>query len=261
MAQQQQSESWNAELLEIRSPRAITWASRGGDGSGKSYFGCTAPAPIWVAAFDPRGPERVDPAIREGKEIRIGRYGFSHLKIEDDRQAVKRAAREIWDRFAADYERALKHARTILWDREDLAWELLRYASFGGEKNEGSKTGQLDYGDLNAEYVGLIQLAGDSGVNLGLLQGLTDKWESKFDPQRAAMRNYNTGKQVPDGFKKVSDHVDITLDHAWNPEKKKYITTLRKFPNPAQRDEEHEDLIFPTMATLAFPSSELEDWL
>jgi len=249
------------EQLSTDVPRSITWASRGGDGCGKSYFAVTAPGPIYVAAFDAHGMSRVDPTIREGKEIRIGKYSFAHLKVQDvDRAQIKKAAGDIWKQFVEDYQTALLHARTVIWDREDLAWELLRYASFGGEKNEGSRTGQLDYGDLNAEYVGLIQLAKDHGVNLGLLQGLAEKWVSKFNPQKAVMERHNSGEMVPDGFKKVADHVDITLTHRWDAAQKEYVTRIDKFPAKEWKDQEFPNLSFPMMATLAFSTTTEEEW-
>lgn len=253
--------SWdNFEMLSTDVPKSITWASAGSDGSGKSYFGCTAPSPIFVCGFDPHGMSRVDPDVRAGKDIRIGRYGFAHLKIEDDRQKVKAAARQIWDRFVEDYQIALKHVRTVLWDREDLAWALLRFASFGGDKNVGSKTGQLDYGDLNAEYVGLIQLAKDHGVNLGLLRGMGEEWVSKFNPQKAMMERHNTGKLIPEGFKTVPDHVDVTLTHRWDSEQRDYVTRIGKFSNKDVKDQECPNLTFPMMASLAFPSTTEDDW-
>ena len=204
---------------------------------------------------------RVDKTVRADKDIRIGRYGFNHLRKVEDRSVVRREAKKIWEKFTDDYEEAIKHVRTVLWDREDLAWELLRFASFGGEKNEGSKTGALDYGDLNAEYVSLIQSARDANVNLGLLQGLTEKWVAKFDPQSGKMRNYNTGDPVPDGFKKVADHVDITLNHRWDEKTKEYVVKIGKFPNKAEKDKEIANLSFGEMAINAFPDSDVNCWL
>lgn len=254
--------NWDSfEILSTDTPGSITWASRGGDGSGKSYFGCTAPGPIFVAGFDPHGMSRVDPEIREGKDIRIGRYGFAELKaLGDNRDEIKKAAQAIWDRFTSDYIAALPHIKTCLWDREDLAWELLRYASWGTNKTSGSKTAQLDFGDLNAEYVGLIQMAKDRSVNLGLLQGLQEEWISKFNPQKGVMERHNSGRMVPDGFKKVRDHVDITLDHRWDSEQREYITKIDKFPNKDWKDQDAPNLTFPLMASMAFPTTTPEDW-
>lgn len=261
------SKDWTKfDILTEDDPTCITWASRGGDGSGKSYFACTAPAPIFVCASDPHGMARVDKAIRAGKEIKIGRYSFNHLRRaaaagDMKREAIRDQALTIWKTFVDDYHTALKHVRTVIWDREDLFWELIRYANFGGEKNEGSKTGALDYGELNSEYVGLIQEAKDAGVNLGLLQGMTDKWVAKYDASSGKMKNYNTGEPVPDGMKKVADHVDITLNHYWDGTKREYIVKTVKFPNKIEKDKETPNLSFGEMAVSAFPESDVANWI
>jgi hypothetical protein len=256
------SNDWSRfEILTDSDPTSITWASRGGDGSGKSYFAVTAPGPIFVCAFDQNGMDRVDKAVRAQREIRIGRYGFNAVPFDGDRAKIKAAATPIWERFLSDYRTALKNARTVLWDREDMSWGLRRYAAFGGQKNEGSKTGALDYGDLNEEYIGLLQEARDAHVNLGLIQGLTDRWVSKYDPTSGKMKNYCTGEPVPDGFKKVADHVDITLDHSWDSKQREYVTTIRKFPNKEFKDQGIANLSFDLMALSAFPDSDMALWI
>jgi hypothetical protein len=261
------SNDWSKlEILPPNDPSSIVWSSRGGDGSGKSYFALTAPGPIFVCAFDQNGLDRVDKTIRAEREIRIGRYGFNPVVYNGDREKIRKAASPIWDRFVDEYRTALYHMKqqgrgTVIWDREDMSWGLRRYAAFGGQKNEGSRTGALDYGDLNEEYIGLIQEARDCHVNLGLLQGLTDKWVAKFDNTKGKMQNYNTGELVPDGFKKLPDHVDITLDHRWDKPKKAYVTTIRKFPVKDEKDKDVENLDFFTMACLAFPDSDPMQWL
>lgn len=261
------SKQWsNLEVLPADDPAAIVWASRGGDGSGKSYFALTAPGPIFVCAFDEQGLERVDKTIRAQREIRVGRYGFNPIVFKGDRDKIRKAATPIWERFVEEYFTALEHMQkfgrgTIVWDREDMCWGLRRYAAFGGQKNEGSKTGALDYGDLNEEFIGLLRQARMSNVNLGLLQGLTDRWVAKFNNQTGRMQNYNTGELVPDGFKKIADYVDITLDHRWDAKAKEYITTIRKFPVKEEKDKDYPNLDFFTMATLAFPDSDPMHWL
>lgn len=258
---------WNKlELLPVSDPPSIVWASRGGDGSGKSYFALTAPGPIFVCAFDQNGLDRVDKTIRAEREIRVGRYGFNPVVYKGDREKIRKAARPIWDRFLDEYLTALEHMGTlgrgtIIWDREDMSWGLRRYAEWGGQKNEGSRTGALEYGDLNEEYIGLLQAARDHHVNLGLLQGLTEKWVSKFDSSKGKMVSSNTGEMVPDGFKKLADYVDITLDHRWEPKQKEYVTTLRKFPVKAEKDKEYPNLDFFTMAVTAFPDSDVDRWM
>lgn len=257
---------WNKmEILAPEDPKSIIWASRGGDGSGKSYFSVTAPGPIFVCAFDESGMDRVDKTVRAQREIRIGRYGFNPVVYHGDRKKIQAAAAPIWQRFLDEYEAALLYMRklgrgTVIWDREDMSWGLRRYAEWGAQKNEGSKTGALDYGDLNEEYIGLLRRARECGVNLGLLQGLTDKWVAKFNAQTGKMQNFNTGEPVPDGFKKLADYVDVTLDHRWDMKQKAYVTTLRKFPVKDQKDQEYASLDWMTMAILAFPDSDPTVW-
>lgn len=253
-------------VLANDDPTSITWASRGGDGSGKSYFAVTAPGPIFVCAFDAHGMARVDKAIRAEREIRIGKYGFNAMPFNGDREKIRKAATPIWERFVDEYQAALAHfgklgRGTVIWDREDMSWGLRRYAAFGGQKNEGSRTGALDYGDLNEEYIGLLQMAKDANVNLGLLQGLGEKWVQKFDNSKGKMVSMNTGEMVPDGFRKTADYVDITLDHRWDAKAKAYTTTLRKFPQKDQKDKDYADLDFFLMASLAFPDSDANLWM
>jgi hypothetical protein len=249
------------EVLADTDPTSILWASRGGDGSGKSYFSITAPGPIFVCAFDQNGMDRVDKTVRAQREIRIGRYGFNAVPYDCDRDKIRKAATPIWERFIDDYRTALKNARTILWDREDMSWGLRRYSAFGGQKNETSRTGALDYGDLNEEYIGLLQEARDAHVNLGLLQGLSEKWVSKYNAASGKMQSYNTGEMVPDGFKRLADHVDITLDHSWDAKQKEYVTTIRKFPNKEFKDQGIPNLSFDLMALSAFPDSDMALWV
>lgn len=261
------SKDWSTlELLAPEDPKSLVWASRGGDGSGKSFFGATAPGPIFVAGFDADGMDRVDKTVRAQREIRIGRYGFNPIVYKGDKTKIKAAAAPIWNRFVDEYLAALDHMKkighgTVLWDREDMSWGLRRYAEWGAQKNEGSKTGALDYGDLNEEYIGLLRRARECGVNLGLLQGLTDKWVAKFDATSGKMRNYNTGEMIPDGFKRLPDYVDITLDHRWEPKRKAYVTTVRKFPVKEHKDQDFENLDFFTMAVSAFPDSDPAQWM
>jgi hypothetical protein len=256
-----QTVDWNAyEVLHQKNPANIVWASTGGDGSGKSFFGLTAPEPIFVCAFDAYGMNRVGRIAKQHldgtpKDIRIARYPFTPREFSDDKKKMSVAANKVWEQFVADYRMALQHARTILWDREDVMWELLRFASFG-EQSAAPK----EYGDLNMEYVSLIQEAFAAKVNLGILRGVREEWLNKFDAGKGKMVPYNTGKMIPDGMKKIQDHVDITLTHRWDPEGKAFATKVGKFTNPEYKDTEHANLDFLGMAMMAYPEIDVEEW-
>src|SRR3990167_5373198 len=110
------------QVLGENAPASISWASSGEDGSGKSDFGLSAPGPIFVAGFDANGMNRVRKERKTGKEIRVGRYIFAPVKGASKNQ-LGDSAMAVWNQFVADYRTALRHARTILIDREDIAYE------------------------------------------------------------------------------------------------------------------------------------------
>ena len=245
----------NLEVVNEGSPTSIVWASQGPEGSGKSAFGLSAPGPIYVAAFDPYGIDRVDKKFKAGKNIRIARYAFNPNKY-DDKAACKKAAAEVWKRFVGDYTDALAHVRTALWDREDMANKLQRYSSWGDTSAAPS-----DYEDLYIDYIALIQEAFKARVNLGLLRGLKEKWVSKFDAGKGKMVGHNTGEMIPGGMKGLPDHVDITLSHRWDDTQNLFMTKLVKFTNPEFRGQEFPNLDFATMAMSAYPETPVEAWI
>jgi hypothetical protein len=247
---------WNSyETLSDSAPQSIIWAGNGGDGAGKSHFGLTAPGPIFVSAFDPWGMNRVSKDVKVGKQIKIARYPFSPSQAGKTKDEIAKTAEGVWNKFVDDYRVALKNVRTVLWDREDLMWELMRFANFGAQ-NDAPK----EYGPLYLEYTSLVQEASAAGVNLGVLRGLKEKWVSKFDAAKGKMVGSNTGELIPDGMRKVPDLVDITLDHRWDEKQKSFVTKLGKFPNKDYRGDEFPDLTFPMMAMAAYPDSAPEDW-
>jgi hypothetical protein len=249
------SKTWaGLEQLEVNERPSIVWSSTAEAGDGKSWFALTSPEPIWVAAFDAAGMNRVDKKLKVGRDIRISRFPFDPTKFKSANDVAK-AATEIWNRFTEEYAIALKNARSIHWDREDMAYKLQRFSSWG-DTNAAPK----EYEDLYAEYVGLIQQANLHGVNLGLLRGKKDKWVSKFDPGKGKMVGHNTGDRIAEGMGKVPDHVDIELFHRFDAEQHCYITKFGKFPVPEERGMEYPNLTFLDMAMLAFPETTPDDW-
>lgn len=245
----------NYEQLSEDAPSSIVWASTGPDGSGKSWFALTAPSPIFVCAFDPYGMNRVSKDVKAGKDIRIARYPFNPQGHGTKKDEIGRAAEMVWRQFRADYEVALSNVRTIIIDREDLAYELLRYARFGAQSDAPK-----EYGQLYIEYAWLIQEAQAHGVNLGIIRGVREEWKNKFDPAKGKMVPYSTGVMIPDGMKKIADYSDVTLDHRWDGEQRAFMTKIGKFTNIDEKDMEYPGLTFPDMATLAYPESTTENW-
>jgi len=251
---------WNsyAQLGTDTSPNRV-YTSSGAAGSGKSAMLLTAPEPIWVAAFDTHGLNRVGKQFKTRpngtpKDIRVSRYHFNPRPYKTASECAK-AATVVWDKFVEDYRVALKNARSIGWDREDIGYEILRYANWGDLQAQAK-----DYGPLNQELTSLVQEAFMAGVNLGLLRGVKEKWDSVYDQAKGKRVGVATGIMIPDGCKKAPDVVDVTLFHRWDEKEKCFMTRIDKFPNVDYKGQEFPNMDFVTMATAAYPDSELESW-
>lgn len=230
-------------------PYCISWASQGPAGSGKSHLLLTAPDPIWVAVFsDPGGISRLvkqSPEFRK-KDIRWREYAFNPAAYPAGEERAK-AAKDALAEFREDYATALKHARTIGWDKEDQVWEMLRYASLN------SFTGKpANYYELNLEYANWFHEAADAGVNLGVIRGLKEKWGTNDRGTPVS-----TGEFTVRGQKEVSEKVLVVLDHYWDEDARQFTTRIGTKEDPKCRVGPAQELIgqeFPGLdfATLAF---------
>lgn len=181
---------------------SLTWASQGLGGQGKTHFALTAPGPIALMLFDPDG---IDPLLRksEFKKLDIHKieYGFNPGKLsEAERPAAAKAA---YEQFKEDYAVAIANARTVVWDKEEHVWEMLRYAHL-----EGVSDAPKNYYELNLEYRGWFADAAEAGVNLGVIRGMKEKWgtNAKGSPT-------GTGEYIPRGQREVNELVQVVLHH------------------------------------------------
>jgi len=201
---------------------SLIWASEGVGGSGKSHFGLTGPEPIAVHLFDPGGLKGlVKNALFKKKEIKVIPYSFNPGKLaEEDRP---KAAQEALAEFLENQATALKHARTILLDKEDHAWEMLRYA-----KLEAVSDRPANYYELNLEYRGWFHDAEMAGVNFGVLRGMKEKW-GKTGSNREGKATYGSlGELEPRGQREVPELVQVVLRHRWDAEVGDFVTTIHE---------------------------------
>lgn len=181
---------------------SLQWSGQGKGGSGKSHFLLTAPEPIWIALFDPKG---IEPLLRKpefkGKDVRWKAYNFNpgKLAIEDR----PKAAKDALEQFIEHYQTALKHARTIGWDKEDAVYETLRYARLEAYTDRPSS-----YQELNLEYRSWFADAAEAGVNLGVLRGMKEKWG-----QNAKGSPTGLGIDEVRGQREVNELVQVVLHH------------------------------------------------
>lgn len=227
--------------------------SYGEVGTGKTHFWLTAPGPIVVQSFD-QGLEGVALEQYALKDIYPIEYDWSPTKdlSQDDAIALR-------DTFIEDYEYALKHARTILWDKETDVWELFRYAQFG-EPNDAPR----NYPQLNQHYRKIVNMAKATDVNFGLIQGMKDEWitvKKRKASGEVTEAGAASGRRKSSGFGELDGLVHLNLFH--DRLDGKMSITVGKARGPGGhdiQDQTFEDLSFAEFAQLVFPESDEGSW-
>lgn len=227
----------------------IVAASFGEVGTGKTSFWLGAPGPIVVQTLD-QGLEGVVEPYTKDKDIYIANYDLGHKVGEEFSHEMAQEAR---DKFVEDFEHALGHARTIIWDRESDMFSLFAYAEFG-TPDKYQAGAPKDWDKLKGNIKRLIAMAKASDVNFGIIQGLRDEW--------AKGKMGKTGARIRDGMEGISALVHIDLEHTRA--EGKFALNIGKCRGPGGtdlQDTTQTGLDFATFAQLVFPSSCEEDWI
>lgn len=235
-------------------PRLIG-LSCGEPGTRKTSFWLEAPGPIVLFSFD-RGLEGVvDRVLRDqpDKEVYVREYEWAPTAELDQTEAMK-----IRDQFTADFEYAVQHARTVIWDKEDMIWELFRYAEFGAP-NDAPR----NYPQLNQRYRRLINMPKATAINFGCIDGMKDEWARKVNAKTGAAGAASTGNRIRSGFGELDGLVHVVLHHSgtgpadWN-------IHAGKARGPGGVEVAGQDwgnLSFKEFAMLIFPDSQEADWV
>ena len=203
--------------------------------------------------FDPDG---LAPLLKKeefaNKDIRFRQYDFNPGKLAaEDRP---KAAQEALGRFREDHQTALKNARTIGIDKEEMLWELIRYARLEAYTDRPSS-----YYELNLEYRGLFADAAKAGVNLGAMRGLKEKWAPNHKGTPTG-----TGEYEPRGQKEVNELVQVVLSHRWDDDERQFKTRIhdkcRIGPATDLIGQEFSGLDFPTLMLLLYPDADPADF-
>jgi hypothetical protein len=239
---------------------SIQWASQGEGGSGKTHFLLTAPGPIWIALFDPNGIKPLMDAHPEfkKKDIRWRAYNFNPGKLAaEDRP---KAAKDALDQFVEDKKLALKHARTMGFDKEDHVYEMLRYARLEAYTDRPS-----NYYELNLEYRGWFADAAEAGVNLGVIRGMKEVWG-----QNAKGQPIGLGTMKARGQKEVNELVQVVLHHYWDADEREFKVRIggQEGDQPKCRvgsaaelmGQVYGDMDFETLAALLYPEVDAAEW-
>lgn len=227
----------------------IIAASFGEVGTLKTSFWLSAPGPIVVQSCD-RGLEGVVEEFRKKKDIYVVEYDANTSGIEQD-EAI-----ETRDKLTEDFEHAVKHARTVIWDKETQVYEIFKYAEFGAPSDAPS-----NYYPLFQRYRRVINLAKSADVNFGIIQGMKNPWAPKVNKKTGAQGAMKTEERVRRGMPEIEEIVHINIEHVF--EEGKFQLKIGKSRGPGGREIQNTTIPFmqfAEFATLVFPNTDVEDW-
>jgi len=232
---------------------AMTAASEGVGGSGKTHFGLTMPDPICVHLFDPGGlAGLVKNPLFKKKDIKVIQYRFNPGKLDEDDRP--KAAKDALDEFQENQTTALKHARSIIWDKEDHVWEMLRYAKLEAVSDRPS-----NYYELNLEYRGWIHDIEMAGINFCAIRGMKEKWGKTGSNKDGKSTFGSLGELEPRGQKEIPELVQIVLRHRWDAEVKDFVVTIHEKCRVGDAKTllgtEHCGLTWRELGELAYPET------
>lgn len=235
-------------------PRIIGRSS-GEYGTGKTTFWLGAPGPIVIQSLD-KGLEGVVEPFTKEKDIYVAEYDWQPTTSLDQDEAIA-----LRDKFIEDFEYAIQHARTVIWDKETDIYELFRYAEFGGPSDS-----PLNYPALYQRYRRYINMPKATSINFGVIQAMKDEWmqKSKVDKRTGQSKQTGapTGNRIRAGYREVDGLVHTELQH--RREGGVFFIDVGKSRGPGSgniQDQTFENLTFVEFAQLVFPETEESDWV
>lgn len=236
-------------------PRIIA-NSVGEVGTGKTHFWLGAPGPIVIQTLD-MGLEGVVEPFADTKDIYIAHYDIGQTIGESFTHALAVIAR---DKFVADFEDAIRVARTIVWDRETDVFNLFQYADFGTDDAYGAAPPK-DWDKMKGKIRRMIAMAKASDVNFGLIQGMKNEWVPQVNKKTGAKAAGQSGNRIPAGMEDIDALVHTNLQHGRVG--KDFSITVGKSRGPGGfdiQDQTLTNLSFVELAQLMFPDSDESNW-
>lgn len=234
--------------------------STGEVASGKTSFWLGAPGPIVIQTLD-QGLEGVVEPFTADKDIYVATYDLGQEVGGEYTHELAVLAR---DKYIEDFEHAIRHARTIIWDRESDMWPMFSYAEHGSPDAFGAATGK-DWDKLKGGIRRLIAMAKASDVNFGIIEGMKNEWTSRINPKTGNKISSPSGNRIPSGMDDIDALVHITLHHRRETVNKAstFYIDVGKSRGPGGRevqDQTFSNLSFSELAQLIFPQSDESDW-
>ena len=190
-------------------------------GTGKTYFACSAPAPIFYGDIDLGTNGVIEQFVASGKEIYQKSYEWSAGDTDDNEEEDEDVIRDLQERAAAvrdEWEKdayyAIKHgAKTLVEDTESRYWQLYRYAEFGSPNAENVR----DYDRLNQRFEKLINVCKAKNINLILLRSYKDKWG--MTKNKKGKSSFGKGGREPWGYEHLPSMMEVELTFIHRSEK------------------------------------------
>ncbi len=235
-------------------PRRLIIRIGGLEKDGKTHFALTAPDPIGILDLD-RGLEGVaEKFAAAGTEIYMKNYRKMPVRSHDDHVAR-------WDAVEADYYTLLidPAIRSILWDTDTEAWEMIRMAYFG----KLTQIKSHHYGEVNSAFRKLIDAAFDSNKNLILISRYKKQYVKKNPASDDSVWN---GKYDAAGFTELPSIVQANLKAklVWGEDGEQVptITVVNCRQNMQMNSEvfEGEQACFSWVAANIIEGTTPEDW-
>jgi hypothetical protein len=181
-------------IIEILGPTA----------TGKSRLALSSPGPISYLHSAETARGIIEQARARGTQVYEHDFGggaaFRAVLEGKGAANISDAATQAFRGFRDAFIDGLGWARTMVVDTHPDLYLINRYAQFGAPKNAPSKTSQLEYGDLNAIWRGLLAIAHEQTERRDflfiLLCQTEDEWENYIDEKDMKQKRRITGRQT-----------------------------------------------------------------
>jgi hypothetical protein len=195
---------WSDAAIEFT--KRVSFTSVYGDtGTGRTSFALSAPGPIALL----HTAEKIDGIVERFAAQKLVRcVNFAGVFDGNTLDEVARQAEVNWDMLVAAWSDAFSWAKTIILDTDTEAWELLRYARFGGLKPDGGRV-DYNYGPVNAEWKNMFKRFKLQEATNVVVIGMTSD-EYKEDAGGGGMGK-RTGRTIRAGQKAVPFMADVIV--------------------------------------------------
>ena len=251
---------WADYTRAVSGQNRTIWMASGEVGTGKTRFGLQQPAPVLVQSLD-LGVEGVIDDILEdmpAKDVYVKEYDWAPQAEEfNQEQAIV-----LRDQILADFAYGLKHARSILWDKEGDIREVFEYADLGGPTDGSVK----DWAKVNRRYFDLLnRVKSVPGVNMGFIQSMKDEWVSTgvevINPatKKPRFNKVKSGRRLRAGYSRLDEVVMVEM-HFVRQRGEFFFEVGKCRQNSRLNDQRIPACDFADFGTLLRPGTEREDW-